>query len=573
MKKVIATLLSVVLLAAMLIVPVSALSWKDNQTQDEDGLYIFDNAYGFVFKVNSVNGVISGEDATIVTSTEKYNVCNAKWSISVVLDKVEENVYSVNRVIEYYGAFGEDTDDVSLTDGQIVLVVHSAGSLPEDENGTYPNWQSKVAALALKVGDKITLANIDLAAGIVDNGTATVESKDDDASDNSSTEESEIPEDVADGLEFTLSDDGTYYIVTDCDESVTEVVIPAEYNGLPVKEIGGYAFGDCETLTSITIPDSVTSIGWSAFSDCSSLTSITIPNSVTSIGNYAFDSCSSLTSITIPDSVTSIGWGAFTSCSSLTSINIPDSVTSIGDDAFYGCSSLTSITIPDSVTSIGEWAFRSCSSLTSITIPDSVTSIGWSAFSSCSSLTSITIPDSVTSIGEWAFEDCDSLTDIYCEVESQPDGWEEDWNYNCDATVHWDYDKVLGEEFAETITETESALIESDYAEAEWEKIQIALNNAKEFSADGKSVAEIRSEIDALENAILLNPKKAEFGDLNGDEKVTSLDYLLVKRACFGTYELSNVELARADINRDKQTNSADYLLVKRIAFGTYKVQ
>lgn len=86
-----------------------------------------------------------------------------------------------------------------------------------------------------------------------------------------------------------------------------------------------------------------------------------------SIGNYAFYCCSSLTSVTIPNSVTSIGHSAFNGCSSLTNITIPNSVTSIGNSAFRSCSNLTSITIPNSVTSIGEYAFYNCNSLTSIT--------------------------------------------------------------------------------------------------------------------------------------------------------------------------------------------------------------
>ena len=88
-----------------------------------------------------------------------------------------------------------------------------------------------------------------------------------------------------------------------------------------------------------------TVIGDSAFFSCTSLTSITIPSSVTSIGNYAFESCTSLTSITIPSSVTSIGNYAFESCTSLTSITIPSSVTSIGNYAFYRCTNLTSINV------------------------------------------------------------------------------------------------------------------------------------------------------------------------------------------------------------------------------------
>ena len=138
-----------------------------------------------------------------------------------------------------------------------------------------------------------------------------------------------------------------------------------------MTSIGYAAFYGCSSLTSITIPDSVTSIGVGAFYECSSLTSVTIGNSVTSIGEETFRSCSSLISITIPNSVISIGNQAFLSCKSLTSITIPNSVTSIGDEAFHYCKSLTSVTIPNSVTSIGYAAFYNCSSLTSVTFEGS----------------------------------------------------------------------------------------------------------------------------------------------------------------------------------------------------------
>ena len=84
------------------------------------------------------------------------------------------------------------------------------------------------------------------------------------------------------------------------------------------------------------------------------------------IGNQAFDGCSSLTSLTLPSSVTSIGSSAFSGCSGLTSLTLPSSVTSIGESAFRGCSSLASLTLPSSVTSIGKSAFSGCSGLTSI---------------------------------------------------------------------------------------------------------------------------------------------------------------------------------------------------------------
>ena len=252
----------------------------------------------------------------------------------------------------------------------------------------------------------------------------------------------------------------------------TEIEIPSEFLGMPVKSIDASAFAGCSDLTSITIPSSVKNIGASAFYGCDNLTSLTIPDSVTSIGEQAFSGCDGLTSITLPfvgsaageTSNTHFGYifgvvpaslktvvltggsvikdSAFSDCTGLTSITIPGTVTSIGDFAFSGCTGLTSMMIPDSVTSIGEQAFSGCDGLTSVTLPfvgsaagETVnTHFGYifgvvpaslktvvltggsvikdSAFSDCTGLTSITIPSTVTSIGASAFSDCVSLTNI-----------------------------------------------------------------------------------------------------------------------------------------------------------------
>ena len=184
----------------------------------------------------------------------------------------------------------------------------------------------------------------------------------------------------------------------------------------------------------LTIINGTRGIAENVFYYCSGLTSVIIPNSVTSIGIQAFRGCSGLTSVAIGNSVTSIGDWAFFECSGLKSITIPNSVTSIGDAAFYGCIGLTSvvyhckkienwfssskesinkIVIGEEVTSIGDDVFSGCSGLKSITIPNSVTSIGMNAFSGCSGLTSINIPNSVTSIGSSAFYGCSGLKNVF----------------------------------------------------------------------------------------------------------------------------------------------------------------
>ena len=199
-----------------------------------------------------------------------------------------------------------------------------------------------------------------------------------------------------DGIYYNLS--GTEATVTYKDENYNSysgmVTIPESFTyedrNYHVKVIGTHAFTRCSGLTSVTIPNSITSLGDGAFVYCSSLTFLNIPNSVAIIGNGVFQN-SALTYINIPESVTSIGSGTFYGCTKLTSVTIPENMTSIVDGTFMYCYSLTSVTIPNSVTSIGSNAFLGCRGLTSITIPESVSSIDVFAFGFCSGLKSIII--------------------------------------------------------------------------------------------------------------------------------------------------------------------------------------
>ncbi len=236
------------------------------------------------------------------------------------------------------------------------------------------------------------------------------------------------------------------------------------------EKIAASAFRNCSGLTSITIPESVTSIGDDAFSGCYRLvevynkspltitagssdngyvgycvknvytadggskltidgdfviydgntfvdymgteTGVTISEGITTINDYAFYGLTKIASVTIPDGVTSIGERAFSGCSSLTTVTISDGVISIGEYAFYNCDALANITIPDSVTSIGSYAFAYCDGLTSVSIGNKVSSISDYAFSYCGKLSSVIIGNGVTSIGSNAFSSCSGLTSI-----------------------------------------------------------------------------------------------------------------------------------------------------------------
>ena len=256
--------------------------------------------------------------------------------------------------------------------------------------------------------------------------------------------------------------DKTAY-VENCDNSKIgsdgSVVIPDEYAGYKITEIGYKAFENCTNLKSVAIGQNVGTIRGNAFYGCTGLTSITIPGNVEIVDSNAFEGCSGLTSVTLEEGIRQIYGYVFSDCTRLSEIKIPDTVTTIGLGAFYNCTSLSTVTIGSGVTSIEDNTFYKCpiTSLTNrstvtpkieyiraiydkdenkesptiggiytsigegafmgtgvktVVIPANITSIGYQAFDSCDGLAEITIPGTVKRIERGAFYNCTSLSKV-----------------------------------------------------------------------------------------------------------------------------------------------------------------
>lgn len=262
-----------------------------------------------------------------------------------------------------------------------------------------------------------------------------------------------------DGL--VLYEDGEEVSLVGYIGNKAELVLPDTFNNKPYS-INQSAFRKCQSLKSITVPNTVKSIGLSAFSHCNKLESLTLPfvgdgqpesknnyfgyvfgaksytdnfkalpaslKTVTitggkSIENSAFENCRGLMNITIGGGVKQIGEFAFSYCKDLTNLTLENGVENIGYFAFYNCSRLKSISIPDSVKLISSRAFLGCTNLRSVSISDSVTNIGNYAFGNGKKLTSVVIGSGVKGIGHNVFNGCPAITQVY--YHGTENGWKD----------------------------------------------------------------------------------------------------------------------------------------------------
>lgn len=187
--------------------------------------------------------------------------------------------------------------------------------------------------------------------------------------------------------------------------SLTDIHFPST-----LTKIEGYAFQyDGKLGPDIVLPEGLTEIGDTAFGDCTSIETIVLPSSLRSIGSAALDMCTKLKEVTFPDQLTQIGHAVLQLCTSLTTCHLPAQLENISAYLFYGCKNLTTVNIPEGITSIGEAALFHCDSLASIVLPNSIQSIGDYAFS-YTRITEVTFPDQMTHLGEGVLKGCTMLT-------------------------------------------------------------------------------------------------------------------------------------------------------------------
>ena len=274
----------------------------------------------------------------------------------------------------------------------------------------------RLLLLASAIATSLSAAAYDFeSAGIYYNitGNNTVEVTYSDRDNNTYSGSISVPE--------TVTNNGTEYSVTKIGEyafqgsAVTSVSMPE-----CITSIGQYACNECGSLETVVLPTNLDDFsGWCIFRNCRNLKNIAIPENVTEIPNGTFINCSSLAAITIPQGVSEIGSNAFYGCSSLTSIEIPEGVEYLYEQVFYGCTALESVKLPQNLLQIGNNCFYRCSSLENVTIPEGVTTIGNSAFYGCN-LNALTLLSTVTSIGGSAFGNNNNLQSIICNAATPP---------------------------------------------------------------------------------------------------------------------------------------------------------
>lgn len=481
-----------------------------------------------------------------------------------------------------YNSYSMYSEWENLTTAGESGVINIALAVPNDPEQYLDAEHSFELTFTFEMQDGIQEATVTVPSGMV-RGVYSPSDKEDDLAvfygEGSST--------TATNMGFVREPNTDYkFVITDFEATVTkyngpggDVVIPSKLGGMPVTAIGELAFYDRDDITSVTIPEGVKEIGDRAFWFCTGLTAVNLPDSLTTIGYDAFAFCEKLANIKLPDNISLIGDLAFYYCQSLTSARIPKGTTELGRGSFAGCK-LTSLTvdpqnpvyysdgnciierntatlvqgctasvIPQGVKTIREFAFYVCSGLTDIQIPFGVETIERSAFDSCKDLTYIVLPDSVKIIEETAFSDCTNLESVTLGSGVEFIGW--------NAFFFTGLKSIF---IPISVTEMEAGAFQS------CDSLTDIYCEAPEKPAGWSDywMAEIEATVHW--------GYKTNLGDLDGNGEIDSMDYLMLKRYCLGSLELTEEQKAVSDVNGDGEIDGLDYMMVKRHVLGTYAI-
>ncbi len=261
----------------------------------------------------------------------------------------------------------------------------------------------------------------------------------------------------SEGLEFKEGTDketgNKYYSVTgigECKDTV--IVIPSEYNGLPVTRIATKAFSesdiakheDRKRIERVYIPESVTSIAHHAFSECEALTSIRLPDSLKTLDSNAFEGCTGVTALYLGQNIEKISKSAFEDCKNISVVYLPASLKEMGTQVFKGCSKLGKVVYEcKDMTYIAESTFYDCTTLQEIVLPEALVEIRDDAFRGCESISEFEIPNTVTKVGNRAFFRCSALQRLFIPVSVET--WGNFVTYFCKNLSEFIYEGTLEE--------------------------------------------------------------------------------------------------------------------------------
>ena len=378
----------------------------------------------------------NSSECSVVWGYKSKELCVEKWDISLNGD---------NSVIAYLSKENEEA---------YLLTVSGTGEMKSWKNGDapwYSEYRTKIKTIVIENGIEniggyafvgcIALESIEIANSVSKIGISALETC-------VSLKSVELPRSLTELHTWALRSCLKLSSISIDEDNKAYKSVDGNLYTKDGKTLVQYAIGKDDV--TFTVPDGVETLGAYSFYDNTTLLSVTIPQGLKNIERYAFGFCTRITSFSIPEGVKNIGKAAFSSCDGLESIIVDDNneVYKSIDGNLYTKDGKTLIQyaigkndvafeVPDGVTTVGEWAMYGAKKLVSVTIPHTVTSIEQASFFNCYALASIVIPQEVISLGEKAFDNCKSLT-IYCEAQSQPSTWDENWNF-FDCPVVWDY--------------------------------------------------------------------------------------------------------------------------------------